>query len=98
MTTSIALKISNHRIVGILCALTFSLTFTLSQATVPAQLSKEQARHLLTRTGFAPRQAEVDAVTGQPANQAISDLIRKARMATPLHSAPGFTSKPSCAR
>ena len=94
MTTSTAIKTSNYRIAGILCALTFSLTFTLSQAAVPAQLSKEQARHLLTRTGFAPRQAEVDAVTGQPANQAISDLIRKARMATPFHSAPAFTSQP----
>ena len=94
MTTSTALKIRDWRIVGILCALTFSLTFTLSQAAVPAQLSAEQARHLLTRTGFAPRQAEVDALTGQPASQAISDLIRKARIAAPLHSPPGFTSQP----
>lgn len=94
MTKLIALKIRASRIVGILCALTFSLAFTLSQAAVPAQLSAEQARHLLTRTGFAPRQAEVDALTGQPASQAISDLIGTARMAAPLHPPPGFTSQP----
>lgn len=94
MTKLIALKIRASRIVGILCALNFSLAFTLSQAAVPAQLSAEQARHLLTRTGFAPRQAEVDALTGQPASQAISDLIGTARMAAPLHPPPGFTSQP----
>ena len=94
MKQSIALKVTAFRIVYVLCAAVFSLTFTLSRAAAPTQLSAEQARHLLTRTGFAPRQAEVDALTGQPASQAISDLIRIARTAAPLHPPPGFVSQP----
>jgi uncharacterized protein (DUF1800 family) len=65
-----------------------------AQATPPARLSAPQARHFLLRTGFAPDQAEVDALTGQPARQAVSELIRKAQLAKPLHAAPDFTSQP----
>ena len=65
-----------------------------AQAAPPARLSALQARHFLLRTGFAPDQAEVDALTGQPARQAVSELIRQAQMAKPLHAAPDFTSQP----
>ncbi|WP_332776249.1 DUF1800 domain-containing protein [Polaromonas sp.] len=61
---------------------------------VPAQLSALQARHLLVRTGFAPDQAEVDALTGQDTRQAVSELIRKAQAAKPLYSVPAFALQP----
>ena len=65
-----------------------------SHAAMPDRLSGDQARHLLLRTGFAPRQAEVDALTGRPARQAISELIGQAKMAAPIHPPPDFVSQP----
>lgn len=65
-----------------------------AQAAAPARLSEAQARYFLLRTGFAPDQAEVDALTGQSARQAVSDLIGKAKMAKPLHPAPDFSQQP----
>lgn len=64
------------------------------QAAAPARLSEAQARYFLLRTGFAPDQAEVDALTGQSAKQAVSGLIGKAQMAKPLHPAPDFSVQP----
>ena len=66
-----------------------------AQAASPARLSALQARHFLLRTGFAPDQAEVEALTGQPARQAVLDVIHKAQLARPLHAAPDFTSQPA---
>lgn len=69
---------------------------TLSaQASPPAHLSDVQARYFLQRTGFAPNQSEVDALTGQPARQAVSALIGKAQIAQALHAAPEFTAQPA---
>lgn len=75
-------------------AMVFCLLALMSlgaQAAGPSRLSEAQARYLLLRTGFAPDQAEVDALTGQSAKQAVSVLIGKAKNAKPLHPAPGFS-------
>lgn len=64
------------------------------QAAVPQRLSEAQARHLLVRTGFAPSQAEVDALAGQPAASAVTGLIARAQAGKPLHAAPSFVSEP----
>lgn len=62
----------------------------------PRHLSAEEARHLLIRTGFAPSQAEVDAITGQSAEQAVDRMIQEAKQAKPLHPLPdGATDAPS---
>ena len=74
------------------CALV--LAAACSHAAVPVQLSAAQARHLLVRTGFAPDQSEVEALTGQPIRQAVSALIRKAQISKPLYPAPAFASQP----
>lgn len=66
-----------------------------AQAAPPERLSGPQARHFLLRTGFAPDQAEVEALTGQSARQAVSEVIRKAQLARPLHAAPDFTTQPA---
>ena len=70
------------------------LATVCARAEAPARLSTLQARHFLLRTGFAPDQAEVDAMTGLPARKAVSDLLHKAQLATPLHAAPEFTAQP----
>ena len=62
-----------------------------AQAAAPSSLSAGQARHLLLRTGFAPTQAEVDALVGQSAELAVQSLLDKARAAQPLHPLPPLT-------
>lgn len=57
----------------------------------PARLDPGQARHLLVRTGFAPTRAEVDAITGLDAAQAVDRLIGAARAAKPRNAPPAFT-------
>ncbi|HEY8047630.1 MAG TPA: DUF1800 domain-containing protein [Ramlibacter sp.] len=54
----------------------------------PAHLSGDEARHLLIRTGFAPAPAEVAAITGRSAEQAVDDMIAAAKGAQPLHPVP----------
>ena len=54
----------------------------------PAQLNTDEARHLLIRTGFAPSTAELNAVTGRSAEQAIDDIIAAARRTQPHHPLP----------
>lgn len=66
-----------------------------AQAAPPARLSALQARHFLLRTGFAPDEAEVEALTGQSARQAVLEVIGKAQLARPLHAAPDFTAHPA---
>jgi uncharacterized protein (DUF1800 family) len=60
----------------------------------PQQLTQPQARHLLIRSGFAPTQAQVDALQGQGAAQAVDAMIAQALQAktTP---APEFTATPA---
>lgn len=90
------------RIASSLCLLTaigaigLQSTDALAQAApgLPVQLTASQARHLLVRTGFAPDQAEVNALTGQSAQQAVVELVRKALAAKPLYPAPAFVAKP----
>ena len=81
-------------IAPLLLALAIAVIGVSSHAAVPLRLTAEQARHFLIRTGFAPRQAEVDALTGQPARPAVLEAIRKAQAAAPLHPSPPFLSQP----
>ena len=60
----------------------------------PSQLTSEQARHFLIRTGFAPTQQEVDALTGQSAQAAVADALARAKTAKPAHPPPDFVSQP----
>ncbi len=60
----------------------------------PERLTEDQARHLLIRSGFAPSQLEVDRITGQSAQKAVSDMILQAKAARPGHAAPAFVSEP----
>lgn len=60
----------------------------------PTQMTSQQARHLLVRTGFAPTQAEVDKLVGKSAQQAVSDIITAAVAAKPKYPAPAFVSQP----
>jgi uncharacterized protein (DUF1800 family) len=60
----------------------------------PTQMTSQQARHLLVRTGFAPTQAEVDKLVGKSAQQAVSDIITAAVAAKPKYPVPAFVSQP----
>ncbi len=56
-------------------------------------LSLDDARHLLTRTGFAPSEAQAQALVGQTRQQAVSDLLNRAT-ARPTTLPPAFVSEP----
>ncbi len=60
----------------------------------PSQLNPQEARHLLVRTGFAPTQAQVQAITGQSAERAVNDILARAKGARPLSPPPGFVALP----
>ena len=60
----------------------------------PTQMTPQQARHLLVRTGFSPTQADVDAISGKNAQRVVADLIAQAQAAKPLHAPPDFVSQP----
>jgi uncharacterized protein (DUF1800 family) len=61
-------------------------------AAAPGRLTAEQARHLLIRTGFAPTQFEVDAITGRDGAQVVAMFIDQARSVQPLHPPPAFVA------
>ncbi len=61
----------------------------------PTQLTAQEARHLLVRTGFAPTHAQVQAITGQSATRAVDDLLARAKTAKPLAPAPDFVGLPA---
>ncbi len=65
-----------------------------SQEIDPDRLSEADARHLLIRTGFAPTQAEVAALVGQPRQQAVERIISQAKVAKPSAPPPAFVSQP----
>jgi uncharacterized protein (DUF1800 family) len=68
-----------------------------SAIAAPTSLNEAQARHLLGRTGFAPTQQEVDVITGQSAERAISDILARAQSAKnapPRNPPPAFVSQP----
>ena len=77
----------------------FALALTAASVCVagaPARLSEVQARDLPVITGFAPSQAEVNALTGQSASAAVSSLIAQAQRRPPLKStyaAPDFVAQ-----
>ncbi len=62
-------------------------------AAAPTQLTEQQARHFLIRTGFAPTQAEVDALTGQSAEAAVTTSLARAKAAKSLNPPPDFTTQ-----
>ena len=73
--------------------LIFGATCAVSHAAAPTRLSEAEARHLLVRTGFAPTQIEVDALTGKSASSAVTAIISAAQTAKPVHPAPDFVSQ-----
>lgn len=73
--------------------LTMSLA-SVGHAAAPARLSEAEARHLLVRTGFAPDQNEVNALTAQPGAKAVSALIAAAQASRPQKLPPDFVSQP----
>jgi uncharacterized protein (DUF1800 family) len=70
--------------------LIFAAACASVQAAAPSRLSETEARHLLVRTGFAPQQWEVDALTGKSAASAVAAIVSAAQIAEPLHPAPDF--------
>ena len=68
----------------LILALALAAASGLVFATPPARLTDGQARHLLVCTGFAPSQAEVDALTGQIARVAVSSRLVQAKAKAPL--------------
>ena len=60
----------------------------------PTQMTPQQARHLLVRTGFTPTQAEVDKIVGQSAQRAVADIVAAAVANKPKYAAPDFVSQP----
>src|SRR4051812_12996456 len=74
-------------------ALLFAAAVSFAHA-APSQLNSEQARHLLLRTGFAPTAAEVQSITGQPADRAVHALIEAAKRSQPRHVLPPETFAP----
>jgi uncharacterized protein (DUF1800 family) len=82
-----AIRLWVHGVLGVL------LSATLHAA--PSQLTPDQVRHLLLRTGFAPSHEEVAARTGQDAKQVVAQIVASARRAVPIHPAPGFVALPA---
>ena len=76
---------------GLLAAVLLSSS---SLFAAPSNLTEDQARHLLVRSGFAPTQTEVDRITGQSAQRVVTDIITRAKSARPAHPAPDFVSQP----
>jgi hypothetical protein len=62
----------------IVALLIFAGTCSVTQAAAPSRLSEAEARHLLVRTGFAPKQTEVEALAGKRCIRR-RILFRKAR-------------------
>ena len=60
----------------------------------PERLTTGQARHFLVRTGFAPTQAQVDAITGQSAQAAVASTLAAAKASKTIHPAPDFVAQP----
>jgi uncharacterized protein (DUF1800 family) len=73
--------------------LIFAGTCAISHAAAPSRLSEADARHLLVRSGFAPKQSEVDALTGKSASNAVTAIVSAAHAVKPLHAAPDFVSQ-----
>ena len=66
----------------------------LNTAQLPIQMTPQQARHLLVRTGFAPTQAEVDKLVGKSAQAAVASIITSALASEPKYPPPAFVSQP----
>jgi uncharacterized protein (DUF1800 family) len=69
--------------------------FTLATASfAQSGMGAADARHLLVRSGFAPTQAEVNALAGQPREQAVDAIIAQAKAARPKFAPPAFVGQP----
>lgn len=78
----------------LLAALACGFASLLANA-APLALSEAQARHLLARSGFAASQAEVDALVGHSAEQAVNDIVAKARASVTRNPVPDFVAGPA---
>ena len=63
-------------------------------AQLPQRLDENDARHLLTRTGFTPSPDEIRAWVGQAPRQAVDKLLAEAQGARLQHEPPAFTREP----
>ena len=70
-----------------------AITLTAVQA-APQVLNPEEARHFLVRTGFAPSQAQVDALVGKNTLQVIGSTVEQAQATQAQHPAPAFVAQP----
>ena len=59
----------------------------------PTQMTPQQARHLLVRTGFTPTQAEVDKLVGKSAKRVVADIVASAMAAKPNYPPPDFVNQ-----
>ncbi len=60
----------------------------------PTTLSEPDARHLLTRSGFSPRQSEVDTLVGKGLQAAVDGIVAPAQAARSQLPPPVFTTQP----
>jgi uncharacterized protein (DUF1800 family) len=90
MQNMTSMKSIKTMVVGLLI---FAGAYGVSHAAAPGRLSEAEARHLLVRTGFAPQQSEVDALTGKSAASAVAAIVNAAQKAKALHPAPDFVSQ-----
>jgi len=79
----------------VLGAVVLMLGLTVFAQAAPTQLTPDQARHLLARTGFAPTQSEVNAVRGMDARLVVERIVEQARLASPRNPAPEFVNQPA---
>jgi uncharacterized protein (DUF1800 family) len=63
----------------------------LSAAELAQPLTASQARYLLNRVGFAPTQAEINAITGVPLGKAVSDIVDNADTMAFAQPLPSWT-------
>ena len=78
----------------LLCASLAQVAIQAAAQPAPQVLNAEEARHFLVRTGFAPTQAQVDALAGKNTLQVIGITVDNAQAAKPQHPAPAFVAKP----
>jgi uncharacterized protein (DUF1800 family) len=82
-----------NRLVASTVFVALYLVFTSAGAT-SRTLSTDEARLLLMRAGFDPRESEVTAIAGLPQRQAAAKLVAEAKAARPI-ALPAFIGQPA---
>jgi hypothetical protein len=77
---------------GLIVAAT-GVVFSAAVPAVQAKLDATEARALLMRAGFDPRENEVAAITGLSQREAATKLVSDARVA-PVAPLPAFMAQP----